>query len=85
MKQRAILPVLTPAAEAEIPKVTGNTAGLLADLQALLPAERLVTKPDDLFAYECDAQTFDRACPLAVAFPESTEEVSKIDVDVSVN
>ncbi len=78
MKQRAIVPVLTPSAEAEIPKVTGNTAGLVADLQALLPVERLVTKPDDLFAYECDAQTFDRACPLAVAFPETTDEASKI-------
>ena len=78
MKQRAIVPVLTPAAEQEIPKVTGNTAGLLADLQQFLPPGRLVTKPDDLFAYECDAQTFDRACPLAVAFPESTDEVSKI-------
>ncbi len=78
MKQRAILPVLTAAAQAEIPAVKGNTAGLVADLQAFLPVERLVTKPDDLFAYECDAQTFDRACPLAVAFPETTEEVSKI-------
>jgi len=78
MKQRAIVPVLTPIAMEEIPKVTGNTQGLVADLAALLPPERLVTKPDDLFAYECDAQTFDRACPLAVAFPETTDEVSKI-------
>jgi glycolate oxidase len=78
MKQRAILPVLTPIAQQEIPTVKGDTKKLLADLQAFLPAERLVTKPDDLFAYECDAQTFDRAIPLCVTFPETTAEVSRI-------
>ena len=78
MKQRAIIPVLTPIAQQEIPAVKGDTAKLVAELQTFLPPERLVTKPDDLFAYECDAQTFDRAVPLAVAFPESTEEVSRI-------
>src|SRR5262249_8038849 len=58
--------------------VKGDTAALLAGLQAFLPPERLVTKPDDLFAYECDAQTFDKAVPLGVSFPESTDEVSRI-------
>ncbi len=78
MKQRAILPVLTPIARQEIPEVKGNTQQLLKDLAAFLPPERLVTQPGDLFAYECDAQTFDRALPLAVVFPESAEETSKI-------
>jgi glycolate oxidase len=78
VKQRAILPVLTSVAREEIPAVKGDTAALLQELAALLPPGRLVTKPDDLFAYECDAQTFDRALPLAVTFPETTEEVSKI-------
>jgi glycolate oxidase subunit GlcD len=78
VKQKAILPVLTPIAQQEIPPVTGDTVKLLADLRAFLPPERLVTKPDDLFAYECDAQTFDRAVPLGVAFPESTAEVSRV-------
>jgi glycolate oxidase len=78
MKQRAILPVLTPIAQQEIPEVTGDTKKLLEDLKAFLPVERLVTKPDDLFAYECDAQTFDRAVPLGVVFPESTAEVSRV-------
>ena len=31
---------------------------------------------EDLFAYECDGQTLDRALPLAVSFPETTEEVA---------
>jgi len=78
VKQRAILPVLTPIAQQEIPEVKGDTKKLLEDLKTFLPTERLVTKPDDLFAYECDAQTFDRAVPLGVVFPESTAEVSRV-------
>ena len=38
MKQRAIIPVLTPIAEQEIPPVKGDTKKLLAELQAFLPA-----------------------------------------------
>ena len=78
MKQRAYTPVLTQVARDSIPPVTGDTPGLLADLEALLPPDRRVAAPDDLFAYECDAQTFDRALPLAVVFPETTEEVAAI-------
>ncbi len=75
MKKRADLPALAPAAA---PPAAGDAAGLLADLRALLPPARLVTDPDALFAYECDAQTLDRARPLAAAFPETTPEVSAI-------
>ncbi len=78
MKRRAHLPVLSPAAAAAVPPVAGDTAGLLADLREILPPGRIVDSPDDLFAYECDAQTLDRALPLAVVFPESTGEVSAI-------
>lgn len=78
MKQRTRLPALTPAAAASVPPVGGDTEGLLADLRTLLPPDRLVVQADDLYAYECDAQTLDRALPLAVAFPETTEEVSAI-------
>ena len=49
-----------------------------ASCSALLPADRLVLQAEDLFAYECDAQTLDRGLPLAVAFPATTEEVVAI-------
>jgi glycolate oxidase subunit GlcD len=78
VKQRALIPALTPIAQEEIPPVSGDTAKLVEELAAFLPPARLVSKPDDLFAYECDAQTFDRAAPLAVAFPENAGEVSRI-------
>jgi glycolate oxidase subunit GlcD len=48
---------------------------LLSELRALFPGERLVTGADELFVYECDAQRFDRGQPLALVFPETTEEV----------
>jgi glycolate oxidase len=78
VKQRVTEAALTPAAREAVPPVKGDTRGLLADLEALLPPDRRVVAPEDLFSYECDAQTLDRALPLAVVFPETTEEVSKI-------
>jgi glycolate oxidase len=52
------------------------SAALLAELRALFPGERLVSAPEELFVYECDAQRFDRGQPLALVFPETTAEVS---------
>src|SRR3954467_11651343 len=84
MKQRATLSVLpAPAtlsemAAASMPPVRGNTAALLLELRRTLPPERLLAAADDLFAYECDAQTLDRARPLAVALPETTQEVAAL-------
>jgi glycolate oxidase len=86
MKQRATKPVLPEpavhglsemvlAAQAASPQ---GRAAVVAGLRKLLPMERLVIAADKLFAYECDAQTFDRGAPLAVAFPETTEEVAAL-------
>ena len=83
MKQRATLATLPPShlsemAAASMPAFEGDRAGLLDELRRILPPERLLSAGDDLFAYECDAQTFDRAQPLAVALPETTHEVSAL-------
>jgi len=78
MKKRASLPALPPAGAAAGLPGRGDEAGLREDLRAILPPERLVSSPDDLFAYECDAQTLDRALPLAVALPETTDEVAAL-------
>jgi glycolate oxidase subunit GlcD len=51
---------------------------LLDDLKRLLPPDRLLTAPDQLFTYECDGQTLDKATPLAVALPDSTEETAAV-------
>jgi glycolate oxidase len=44
----------------------------------LLPPERLMARPEQLAAYESDGLTAFRACPLAVAMPETAEEVIKV-------
>lgn len=85
MKQRATRPALPTSpthlsdmAAAAIPPILGDRKALIEDLRAVLPPARLLTSAEDLFAYDCDAQTLDRALPLAVVFPETTEEVSAV-------
>jgi glycolate oxidase len=81
MKQRAHQPALPPSGTDLSRSVTATAEdrlALLDDLRRLLPPERLVVEPADLFAYECDGQTLDRALPLLVTFPETTEEVAAI-------
>src|SRR5260221_451991 len=80
MKQRisqAVLPLTGPTTgTATAPVAAPARRALLAELRALFPAERLIVESENLFVYECDGQTTDRATPLAIVFPESTDEVS---------
>jgi glycolate oxidase subunit GlcD len=78
VKKRGYLPALSPAAREAVPEVKGDARGLLADVESLFPPDRRVSAQEDLYAYECDAQTLDRALPLAVVFPVSTEEVAAV-------
>jgi glycolate oxidase len=80
MKQRTsqtVLPPWSSGRTAPDPKVAARRS-LLGELRALLPPERLVVESEDLFAYECDAQTTDRGTPLAIAFPQDTAEVAAV-------
>jgi glycolate oxidase len=52
-----------------------NVTSALQHLAALLPRERLLLQPEQLAAYESDGLTAFRASPLAVAMPETAEEV----------
>jgi glycolate oxidase len=47
-------------------------------LATLLPPDRLLTRPEQLAAYESDALTAFRCRPLAIAVPETTDEVVKL-------
>jgi len=51
------------------------TGSALNRLAALLPQERFLARPEQLAAYESDGLTVFRATPLAVAIPETAEEV----------
>jgi glycolate oxidase len=85
MKQRASQPALpSPGTSASALTDAASSVpaaakvAVRAQLQKLLPADRVVLRTEDLFAYECDGQTLDRGLPLAVTFPASTEEVAAI-------
>src|SRR6476469_3428064 len=47
----------------------------LKHLASVLPPQRLLARPEQLAAYESDGLTAFRARPLAVAVPETTDEV----------
>ncbi|MBD0291917.1 MAG: FAD-binding protein, partial [Thermoleophilia bacterium] len=48
---------------------------MLSALGAIYPPERILTRPAELAAYECDALTSFRASPRAVVLAESADEV----------
>jgi glycolate oxidase len=50
----------------------------IADLSKLIPSERIVTDPAELFVYESDGFTIAKARPGAVVFAQSTDEVIKL-------
>ena len=51
---------------------------IVAALEAALPEGRVISDPAETRAYECDAFTAYRCPPLAVALPETTEEVAAL-------
>lgn len=54
------------------------TASLIGDLLEILPRDRVISEPDELFVYESDGFTIAKSNPGAVVFPTSTEEVVRI-------
>src|SRR5260221_2388171 len=51
---------------------------LTGDLQALLPPDRVLVDPAELFVYEADGFTIAHSRPAAVVFPITTDEVVAI-------
>ena len=52
--------------------------GIFEELRAIVGARGLITSPEELHTYECDALTNFRALPRAVLLPDSTEQVQAI-------
>jgi glycolate oxidase len=68
-----------PAPPREAPTRTAVGQSTLVDtLRALLPAHALLWRTEDTTPYECDGLTAYRERPLAVALPETEEQVSAI-------
>ena len=57
--------------------MTTTRAGLLGELRRQF-GDRFHDRPEDLLVYECDAAALYKERPLAVVFPESTEEVATL-------
>jgi glycolate oxidase subunit GlcD len=51
---------------------------LVAGLRALLPADAVLHRPEQLLVYDCDAYTIEKAAPTAVVLPASTAEVQAV-------
>ena len=51
---------------------------MVAELAALLPPHALLWQPEDTIPYECDGLTAYRQQPLAVALPETEEQVAAV-------
>jgi glycolate oxidase len=51
---------------------------LVSGLLALLPADAVLHRPAELLVYDCDAYTIEKAVPMAVVLPGTTEEVAAV-------
>src|SRR5262245_12550507 len=51
---------------------------LIAQLREIVGRDGVAVGEDELLVFECDAMTTHRARPLAVIFPSSTEQVSRV-------
>jgi glycolate oxidase len=60
------------------PVVLERRAQIVARLAKVLPADALISDPNETRAYECDALTAYRCPPLAAVLPRTTAEVSAI-------
>ena len=60
------------------PAILSRRAAILADIADLLPEDALVMEERELVPFETDAFVSYRRLPLAVALPETTEQVAAV-------
>ncbi|HLS19353.1 MAG TPA: FAD-linked oxidase C-terminal domain-containing protein, partial [Paracoccaceae bacterium] len=60
------------------PSVIAHRDRIIARLQRAVGEDSVISAPEPLAAYECDALTAYRCRPLAVCLPRSTEEIAAI-------
>ncbi len=69
---------LTPELAAAPNERAARRAAVVAELSAVLPAHALLWHSEDTIPYECDGLTAYREQPLAVALPETEEQVAAV-------
>src|SRR5438105_2473479 len=55
-----------------------NAPQLVDQLRAVVGEDGVVSKPEELLVYECDAYTLEKKLPTAVVLPRTTEEVAAL-------
>lgn len=75
-----LFPILTaPGSVARVsPSSLRNSATFMDDLRAIVGADGVISHPDELLVYECDAFTMERNLPNAVVLPRSTDQVAAV-------
>ncbi|MEN9864136.1 MAG: hypothetical protein RLZZ601_1900, partial [Pseudomonadota bacterium] len=68
--------MVTPPPELEA--ITALQSKLVSALRPILPENALLWEPEDTIPYECDGLAAYRRMPLAVALPETEEQVAQI-------
>ena len=66
-------PIMSPAISPET-----EAGPLVARLRAIVGAEAVLARSEELFVYECDGLTLEGCRPDAVVLPEDTEQVSQV-------
>ena len=59
-------------------KLTSEWTTLIKNLSAVVGAENVLSKPDELLVYECDGLPQHKHRPRAVVFPSSTEQTASV-------
>src|SRR5688572_26548033 len=57
---------------------TSASAALMASLRQIVGAEHVISRPEELLVYECDAYTLEKQLPTVVVLPSTTEQVVEV-------
>ena len=74
----AALPSAALDTPADASQRAARQTEVVAALAAVLPAHALLHRREDTVPYECDGLTAYRALPLAVALPETEDQVAAV-------
>jgi glycolate oxidase len=59
-------------------QMTEISKQLRVELAAIVGSENVISRPEDLLVYECDAYTIEKNLPSVVVLPRSSEEVARV-------
>ncbi|NQW70305.1 MAG: FAD-binding oxidoreductase, partial [Betaproteobacteria bacterium] len=62
----------------DIAAISALQSRLVSALRPILPEHALLWEPEDTIPYECDGLAAYRRMPLAVALPETEEQVTQV-------